>query len=164
MTSISFSSPLTFIGQIRLNKKMWPFTSKPKEKSPEYYKRRWRELCKLLVPPSGEANTWQGEVLRIAGNAEDEANRNGFINWDEEDDRDMDLFIEKLCGDSTFIASVQERIRAFGEKVKIAGKDIEAPSPEATEWRFLFSRAIDWCEAHPKPLLMRENEDYIGHD
>jgi hypothetical protein len=143
---------------------MWPFASKPKSKPPEYYKRRWRELNKSLVPPFGEADTWQGEILRIIGNAEDEANRNGFINWDEEDDRDVDLFVEKLCGDSTFDTSSKEKIRALAAKIKAAGGNVEPPAPENNEWRFLFSRAVDWCEAHPEPLLMHEDGVYFGHD
>jgi hypothetical protein len=143
---------------------MWPFTSKPKAKTPEHYKRKWKELCKALVPPFGEADTWQGEVLRIIGNAEDEANRNGFINWDEEDDRDMDLFSGRLCGDLTFDIPVKGKIRILSEKIKTAGKDEGMPLPEDAEWHFLFSRAVDWCEAHPKPLLIREDGDYIGHD
>jgi len=151
---------LAFCGFHRL--RMWPFISK--SKSPEYYKRRWRELWKLLVPLQGEAETWQGEIVRIVGNAEDEANRNGFINWDEEDARDMDLFVERLCADSIFDSSTKGKIRICAEKIKIVGADFELPLPSEEDWDYLFSRAVDWCDAHPEPIPMRDVEDYIGHD
>jgi len=143
---------------------MWPFTSKSKPKDDAYHKRRWRELWKELVPPAGEAITWQGEVLRIIANAEDEANRNGFVNWDKEDDRDMDLFVDQLCGESTFDAATQERIRSCAVRIKRAGGDTKLPMPTQEDWEFMHFRAVDWCDLHPNPIPMREDKGYFGHD
>jgi hypothetical protein len=142
---------------------MWPFTSNPENKNDDYRKRRWCELYKLLVPPMGEAETFQGEILRIIANAEDEANRNGFINWDDEDDRDIDIFVERLCGDSTFDTVTKDKIRNCAEKIKKAGGNTELPMPEDEEWNFMHFRAVDWCDVHPEPIPMRKGGDYVGH-
>jgi hypothetical protein len=143
---------------------MWPFTSKNNAKDDDYRKRRWCELWKQLVPPSGEADTWQGEVLRVIANAEDEANRNGFINWDAEDDREMDLFVEKLCGDDTFDSGTKQEIQACSERIKLAANNSQRPLPRHEDWRFLHFRAVDWCDSHPQPLPLHTDEGYLGHD
>lgn len=48
------------------------------------YKNNFAELWDFLVPPSGRAQTAQGEVIRIAGRIRDELLRNGGMNWDED--------------------------------------------------------------------------------
>jgi hypothetical protein len=144
---------------------MWPFTSKSKAKSDDYRKQRWKQLCKELVPPAGEADTWQGEVLRLIANAEDEANRNGFMNWDEEDDRDMDFYVKTLCDDSTFDGPTKEKIRSCAQRIKKAGGDIKFGLPPMADWHFLHFRAVDWCDAHPDQMPMpNRGGDYVGHD
>ena len=144
---------------------MWPFSPTPKAKSDDYRKQRWRQLWKELVPPAGEAETWQGEVLRIIANAEDEANRNGFMNWDEEDDRDMTLFVERLCDGPTFDDATKEKIRSCADRIKKAGGDTELGLPAMDDWHFMHFRAVDWCDAHPEPIPMpNRGGDYVGHD
>lgn len=143
---------------------MWPFTSHHKPKDDDYRKRRWCELWKQLVPPAGEAETWQGEVLRIIANAEDEANRNGFINWDAEDDREMDLFVGKLCSGSTFDLGTKQQIRSCSERIKSAANNEERSLPSNEDWRFLHFRAVDWCDANPKLIPLHSDQGYLGHD
>ena len=48
------------------------------------FKDNFAELWNFLVPPSGRAQTAQGEVIRIAGRIRDELMRNGGMNWDED--------------------------------------------------------------------------------
>ena len=140
---------------------MWPFTSSSENAKTKLA--RFRQLQKLLVPPMGECETWQGEVIRIIGNAEDEANRNGFINWDDEDDRDMDLFVEHLCGDRTFDEKNKKVIRELAESIKFSGHDPDGSSPSDQDWHFLFCCAADWCDAHKEPIPLKEGGDYVGH-
>jgi hypothetical protein len=140
---------------------MWPFTPSRGSEKPKLV--RFHQLHKKLVPPMGECETWQGEVIRIIANAEDEANRNGFINWDEEDDRDISLFVERLCADDTFEEEKKAAIRDFGHSIKLAGRDSDASSPQTQDWEFLFACAVDWIDAHPDPIPLREDGGYIGH-
>jgi hypothetical protein len=142
---------------------MWPFSLLRRRKSDAYRKRRWVELYRTLVPPLGESETWQGEVLRIISNAEDEANRNGFANWDEEDNRDLDLFVERLCGDATFDPVTKGKIKGFAEEIKRAGINSTLRLPNRALWSFLHFRAVDWCDAHPEPIPTREGNEYVGH-
>jgi hypothetical protein len=144
---------------------MWPFNSQKSfhAKSDEYRKKRFCELYKSLVPPLGEAETLQGELLRIIGNAEDEANRNGFMNWDEEDDRDMDLFVDQICEGSIFDEVTRRKIKECAARIKNAAHDTKELLPRAEDWHFMHFRAVDWCDAHPEPIPMRDTGDYAGH-
>src|SRR4051794_14312482 len=78
-----------------------------KEPPKETWKETLRRLGKELVPLSGEAETLQGELILCIGNLTDEANRNGWMNWDEDDQDsisilrsylpDPDVFPEAVC-------------------------------------------------------------------
>lgn len=56
------------------------------------FKNNFDELWDFLVPPSGRAQTAQGEVIRIAGRIESELMRNGGANWDEDYRKMLDTF------------------------------------------------------------------------
>lgn len=47
-------------------------------------KAQFRQLWDYLVPPSGRAETAQGEIIRIAGRVQHELMDNGGMNWDED--------------------------------------------------------------------------------
>ncbi len=44
---------------------------------------QFHQLWDYLVPPSGRAETAQGEIIRIAGRVRHEMLDNGCINWDD---------------------------------------------------------------------------------
>ena len=48
------------------------------------WEERYEQAWELLVPSSGRASTVQGEVVRIAGRANDELLHNAMGNWDKE--------------------------------------------------------------------------------
>lgn len=48
------------------------------------FKDNYKELWDFLVPPRGQAQTAQGEIIRIAGKIEHELLDNGGMNWDED--------------------------------------------------------------------------------
>ena len=56
------------------------------EKGKNTYKLReqFQQLWDYLVPPSGRAETVQGEIIRIAGVVQHEMLDNGCMNWDED--------------------------------------------------------------------------------
>lgn len=45
---------------------------------------QFAQLWNYLVPPSGRAQTAQGELIRIAGRVQHEFLDNGCINWDDD--------------------------------------------------------------------------------
>ncbi len=51
-------------------------------------------LWDFLVPPSGKAQTAQGEVIRIAGRVQHEFLDNGCINWDDDFEKMLDAFLK----------------------------------------------------------------------
>src|SRR5438045_5143002 len=69
--------------------------------------RLWSEL----VPAQGQAETLQGELLRIAGKLTDQAYRNGNANWDADHER-MWRFVGKHLDDlETFSEKERSLIR-----------------------------------------------------
>ncbi|HEX9174292.1 MAG TPA: hypothetical protein VF861_16705 [Telluria sp.] len=60
---------------------------------------RW--LWRNLVPPAGQSTTVQGELLRAVVKLQDEAQRNGNINWDEGFERFIDFLHLHLVTKST---------------------------------------------------------------
>ncbi len=49
-----------------------------------------------LVPSNGKAQTAQGEIIRIAGRVQHEFLDNGCINWDEDFQKMLDVFLKYL--------------------------------------------------------------------
>ena len=50
----------------------------------EKYFEEAKQIWTLFVPPSGQAKTVQGELLRAVERLRDEAARNGNLNWDDD--------------------------------------------------------------------------------
>ena len=59
-------------------------------------KETFSALWDYLVPPSGKAQTAQGEVIRIAGRVNNEIMGNGGINWDRDYQEMLRMFPEYL--------------------------------------------------------------------
>lgn len=74
----------------------WKAETAPKPTAPKLYdwKKEHERLWAALVPNEGQADTLQGELIRIAGKLTDEAYRNGNINWDSDCER-MWRFVAK---------------------------------------------------------------------
>ena len=53
---------------------------------------QFKKLWDYLVPPRGQAQTAQGEAIRIAGRIDDELCRNGGANWDNDYRKMLDIF------------------------------------------------------------------------
>jgi hypothetical protein len=59
-----------------------------KEKAKAYnWKQEQTRLWESLVPSQGQADTLQGELVRIAGKLTDQAFRNGNMNWDADHEK-----------------------------------------------------------------------------
>jgi hypothetical protein len=69
-----------------------------------------------------------------------------------------------VCGDSAFDSATKEEIRSCAAKIQRAGGDTKLPMPTQEERDFMPFRTVDWCDAHPAPLPLREGGDYVGHD
>jgi hypothetical protein len=118
----------------------------PKEKP---WKKQFHEYWNLLVPKSGEAETLQGEVIRIVGKVGHEILDNGSINWN----KDFSKMLQKL-------------IQYFSKGIKLSEIDIETAAnakkqlsggsfnEEAIEK--LEEMAIKWVLANPTPIKLKQ--------
>lgn len=57
---------------------------------------QFNQLWNYLVPPSGRAQTAQGEIIRIAGRVEHELLDNGGMNWDDDFRKMLQIFPQYL--------------------------------------------------------------------
>ena len=111
------------------------------------HQRLWADL----VPKEGQADTLQGELVRIVGKLTDEAYRNGNINWDSDCERMWRFLAKHLDNAETFIDEERDLIRNLVEEI-IEDKDSPDISGEGCTFYIVNEKVIDWCVAHPVPI------------
>jgi len=126
---------------------MWPFR---KTKSYNWRKEQGR-LWNELVPSNGQADTLQGELIRIAGKLTDEAYRNGNMNWDSETEQMWRFIAKKIGSDPVFTSDEQNLIK---KKVEEIIRDETCPdlSGDGSPYYIISEKVVDWCMAHPVPI------------
>ncbi|MBA4388882.1 MAG: hypothetical protein C0404_12940 [Verrucomicrobia bacterium] len=132
---------------------MWPF-----QKTKRYdWKKEQTRLWAELVPGTGQADTLQGELIRIAGKLTDQAYRNGNCNWDEEHESMWRFIGVKIADDPIFTAQEQALIK---EKIEEIIRDQERPdlSGDGSPYYFISEKVVDWCMAHPNPIPIPNKE------
>lgn len=107
----------------------------------------WNEL----VPPDGQADTLQGELIRIAGKLTDQAYRNGNCNWDGDHERMWRFIGEKIGSDPIFSRKEHVLIR---EKIEEIIRDEACPdlSGDGSPYYIIGEKVVDWCMAHPDAI------------
>jgi len=105
-------------------------------------------LWQLLVPGSGQAQTVQGEVIRLSGKLAREIMDNGSINWND-DFRRMQTALPEYFGMGNPLASdeLEEAGRLAGLLRGGNGDD----EPER-----LMELAVHWVQANPNPMTLGE--------
>ena len=117
-----------------------------KPTSKESWQETLRRLGKTLVPLSGEAETLQGELVRCVGNLNDEATRNGWMNWDEGDVESIEVLRRYLPDTDVFSGTVCERIQKALDTVRYAGeRGADKGMFGYDELTFLAQRVAEWC-------------------
>lgn len=109
----------------------------------------FQQLWNELVPPSGKAESAQGEIIRIAGRVEYEFLDNGTINWDEDFDKMLDTFLDYVQLGIGFqgeeLADAERLVRTLqraGQKGKIIDSLLKV----------LRSCALNWVRQNPEKL------------
>src|SRR5260221_10149736 len=80
-----------------------------------------QELWKNLAPANGEAETLQGELVRCIQNLADEANRNGWMNWDSANEDEIQVLKKFLDDKQAFSAEERQLIQTKLDKIQYAG-------------------------------------------
>jgi hypothetical protein len=118
---------------------------------PETWQESLKRYTKELVPPSGEAETLQGELVRCIGNLSDEAHRNGWMNWDAADAEAIQILRRYLPDPDVFSATVCSEIETALDQVRFAGeKGADEGSFGFEELKMLARHVVDWCRHHPE--------------
>ena len=112
----------------------------------ETWQETLRRLGKELVPVSGEAETLQGELVRCIDNLKDEANRNGWMNWDEGDVESVDVLRRYLPEPDVFSQGMCQQIDKALDVVRYAGeRGADEGVFASEELTFLGERVAEWC-------------------
>jgi hypothetical protein len=118
------------------------------------YQEEARRLWDALVPPSGQAATVQGELIRCIIRLGSESYRNGNANWDRGFVLMAKFLAEHLC-DGTFDEGVNRQIEADVAMVIAAGHDDNngAYVHEGEDsYTRLTDRVVEWCQRHTELL------------
>ena len=102
------------------------------------------EFWELLVPSSGQANTVQGEAIRITGRISNELEGNGGINWNADFTKMADALLDMLTkGNSLPETDVSEAASIV--------KDVKKKTGNTSR---LAQLAVQWVNQNPTPLKL----------
>lgn len=105
-------------------------------------------LWRTYVPPKGQAETVQGELIRAIEKLRDEAQRNGNANWDSGHVIVAHYIQSTLLESGIFTHQYNEQIAADIAMLL----NTETLCLEDDIYDRLTERIVDWCIAHPTPL------------
>lgn len=130
---------------------------KKQKTKPYIWQKEQSRLWAALVPSQGQADTLQGELIRMAGKLTDEAYRNGNMNWDDDHERMWRFVGRHLDDPATF--SVEER-GLIKEKIEEIIRNYDAPdlSGNGCCYYIITEKVVDWCMAHPAPIPHQKDE------
>jgi hypothetical protein len=113
-----------------------------------------QNLHESLVPISGEAESLQGELVRCVQSLADEANRNGWMNWDRGDEESLEVLERFLPDPKVFDQSLCELIRAKLGQIRYAGeKGADDGDMGYAEISFIAEHVVLWCRKNRKSVL-----------
>ena len=112
------------------------------------YPEEARTLWQTYVPPRGQAETVQGELIRAIEKLRDEAQRNGNANWDESHVILAEFVRDTLVGSELFDEATNAEID------RDVGRLLDAEAPEASDEPYdrLADRVVEWARAHADPV------------
>ena len=119
----------------------------PKAKT---WQQQHQELWQLLVPSSGNAETIQGEVIRISGKISHEIEGNGGCNWDKDFARMADAFLT-LVGTGKALAPAELK------ELQSIVRDLEEQNAET---RRIAELAVKWVIQNPDPVKLTGAQTY----
>jgi hypothetical protein len=127
-----------------------------------FQRETWQEtlarIQKELVPIAGESEALQGELVRCINNLNDEARRNGWMNFDEGDIESIDVLRRYLPDTAVFSEAVCQHIRTSLDTVRYAGeRGADEGEFGYDELTFLAQRVAEWCHHH-KDLIYKQPE------
>jgi hypothetical protein len=123
------------------------------------WKQEHQRLWDAHVPPSGAADTLQGELVRIVGKLVDQAYRNGNGNWDADHETMWRFVAAQITADLTFDDKDKASIRDTVEEI-IRDEACPDLSGDGSTYYRVNGKVVDWCMAHPDPIPFESDGSY----
>jgi len=119
------------------------------------YRNKCKYIWKNYVPSSGQSDYVQGELLRAVAKLEDEAQRNGNINWDKGHEI-LALYLSDTIEESNVLDKKQ--LKKFKTDIKRVLKYKE-PYTEDDLYTRLEHAVVDFFMQNPDPIKREHNPD-----
>lgn len=124
-----------------------------------------QRLANELVPPAGEAQTLQGELVRCINNLADEAERNGWMNYDEGDEESVEVLERYLPDAEIFNESLRRQITSALEKIRYAGeRGADRGEFAYDEIAFIARHVAIWCNRKEELLFKNPEATWLDED
>lgn len=112
-------------------------------------------LWRTYVPPRGQADTIQGELIRSIEKLRDEAQRNGNVNWAEGHVILAVYVRDQLVRSGLADAEAIAEINADTARLL----DFDQPETSDVPYDELTDKIVLWARAHPDPISRQANSD-----
>lgn len=124
------------------------------------YEKEYGALWKALVPASGQAETVQGELVRVVGRLASEYYRNGNINWDKGFRSYTNFLLKHLRDSKVFNAETIEEIKKDIAEVRDLGTGkaywtLDRDDEDAFDR--LTDRVVEWCQHYFELIPHEQN-------
>lgn len=116
-----------------------------------------KEIWKNLVPPSGQADTVQGELLRAIEKLRDEAQRNGNINYCKSHKLSAQFVMDTLIGSKLFDKKEMAKITRETKKLMKATE----PYTNDDVYDFLTDKACEFYLQNRPPITHKHNPEIM---
>lgn len=112
------------------------------------YRKLGRFIWRTYVPPRGQAETVQGELLRANEKLRDESQRNGNINWDTGHEILARFILDTLGASPDFSVESRTQLRTDVDRIL----DFVHPYTEDDLFDRIERMLLDWCDLHRDPV------------
>ncbi|SEW40036.1 hypothetical protein SAMN04488122_2810 [Chitinophaga arvensicola] len=120
---------------------------------PEVAKQIWQQM----VPPMGQADTVQGELLRALEKLRDEAQRNGNINYFDSHLQLAKFVMDTLINTGGFDKKTQTKIKSSAKQLMKAG----SPYLEDDVYDYLVDKVCEFYLKHSTPIPHIHNPNIL---
>ena len=118
------------------------------------YQAEYEELWDRFVPVSGQANTVQGELVRVIGKLADQYYRNGRSNWDRGFRMLTNILYRHLRDPAVFSQEVLHEIQRDIAAIRAWGSgELQLPyTDEEDPFDCITDRVVEWCQHYTTPI------------
>ncbi len=121
----------------------------------EEYLKKGKYIWQNYVPNNGQSDCVQGELFRAVVKLQDEAQRNGNMNWDEGHEILTNYILKTIEESNILEGSELKQFKGDIERVL----DFKSPYTEDDLYTRLENTVIDFFVRYPEPIKYKHNPD-----